>query len=296
LAGLGALAQDAPLRKKVLLLGIDGCRTDALLAAETPHLDSLIKEGAFSDQTRIFQKEDTAADTVSGPGWSNILTGVWPEKHGVLDNRFEGHKLDQFPCFFRRLKDARPGAVCVSLENWGQIDRYIISAADKHEMLRDPDSKDYAQADERVARRACEVLAEMDPDAMFVYLGNVDETGHKTGFHPTVKEYIAAIETVDGHVGEILAALRARKTYAQEDWLVLVGTDHGGRGTDHGKLHAYPEVNTVFLIVSGRSAARGKIEGPTSQVDLVATALAHLGVGVDPKWDLDGKPAGLRAR
>ncbi len=74
----------------------------------------------------------------------------------------------------------------------------------------------------------------------------------------------------------------------------LVATDHGGQGVDHGRGHALPEVNTVFMIVSGADAARGKISGPTNQVDVVATALTHLGVPLKPEWKLDGQPVGLK--
>ncbi|HUS39634.1 MAG TPA: hypothetical protein VMX74_09300 [Pirellulales bacterium] len=48
------------------------------------------------------------------------------------------------------------------------------------------------------------------------------------------------------------------------------------------------------LIVSGPSAKRGKIEGPTFLVDVPVTALHHLGVEIDPAWKLDGHPVGLK--
>ncbi len=76
--------------------------------------------------------------------------------------------------------------------------------------------------------------------------------------------------------------------------MILVCTDHGGRGTNHGGGHLFPEVRTVFLIVSGPSAARGRIDQPTQQVDVPATALTHLGVELDPAWKLDGRAVGLR--
>jgi hypothetical protein len=75
--------------KKVLIIGIDGCRPDALKAAKAPHLHALMREGAFSEAAQ-------AGDiTVSGPGWSSMLTGVWRTKHGVRDNKFEVHRFHQ---------------------------------------------------------------------------------------------------------------------------------------------------------------------------------------------------------
>ncbi len=84
-----------------------------------------------------------------------------------------------------------------------------------------------------------------------IYIGQVDETGHKDGFHPTVPSYIKAIENADACVGIVLDAVKAHKTFAQEDWLVLVTADHGGKGTNHGGGHNVPEIRNSFVIVSG---------------------------------------------
>lgn len=287
-----ATAEAAP-RKKVLVIGIDGCRTDALLAADAPNLDALIADGAFCDDVRILGPRDTGSDTVSGPGWSSLMTGVWADKHGVLNNRFQGANYTEYPHFFRRLKDARPEAFTASIEDWGMIHKHIVSAADLNADLTSKE-KDHAGDDKRVAALAVTTLAERNPEAMFVYFGNVDETGHRKGFHPRVPEYIQAIEDTDKHIGTLLTAMRGRKTAADEDWLVLVCTDHGGAGTDHSKGHTQPEVTTVFMIVSGPAAKRGKLAGPAYLVDVPATALTHLGVAIDPAWKWDGRAVGLK--
>ncbi len=78
--------------------------------------------------------------------------------------------------------------------------------------------------------------------------------------------------------------------------MIVIGTDHGGRGTGHGGNRETPEVNTVWCIVSGDGAAVGEIEGKTNQVDLVATALTHLGIPLKPEWKLDGRAIGLQRK
>ena len=62
--------------KKVLFIGIDGCRFDAIEAARAPQLDKLIAEGAHSAKVKILAPRETNSDTISGPGWSSLLTGV----------------------------------------------------------------------------------------------------------------------------------------------------------------------------------------------------------------------------
>jgi predicted AlkP superfamily pyrophosphatase or phosphodiesterase len=272
-----APAAEIPLRKKVLIIGIDGCRPDALLAAKAPHLRALMRDGSFSARAQ------TGDITISGPGWASLLTGVWREKHGIRDNHFEGANLGEFPHFFHRLKSSRPNAFTASIVHWGPINERIVSDVDLAVIL---------PRDSQVATEAGRILRERDPDAVFVHFDEVDGAGHKHGFHPTVAAYIAAVEQTDSYVGQLMDALHARKSYAREDWLILVSTDHGGSEKGHGKN--IPEHRTIFLIVSGPSAARGTIEPAPAIVDVAATALTHLGVAIDPAWRLDGKPVGLR--
>jgi predicted AlkP superfamily pyrophosphatase or phosphodiesterase len=278
--------------KKVLIVGIDGCRFDAVRVANAPNLDSLAEAGAVSDRTLILGRRFQGSDTISGPGWSSILTGVWADKHGVLDNKFPDPHFDKFPHFFRRIKDASPELQTASLVDWEPIQKYIVGAADVARAF--PEGVGYLSGDEQVEREAARLLSQADPAVLFVYFGQVDEAGHQHGFHPEVEPYRRAIERVDAHLGRVLAALRGRKSFDREDWLVLVTSDHGGKGLKHGGGHAEPEVLNSFLIVSGPAAASGKIEGPTYLVDVVPTIFAHLGVRTDADWGLDGRAVGLR--
>lgn len=269
---------DEPLAKKVLVIGIDGCRPDALKAAKTTHLAEMMRDGAFSDAAQ------TGDMTISGPGWSSMLTGVWRQKHGVRDNSFKGSNYREFPHFFHRLKEARPTAVTASICHWEPINKFIISGCDTVASFK---------TGKEVAEKSAAVLAEPKLDAIFVHFDDVDHAGHKDGFSPKLPSYLKAIEEVDILVGDLLKAMRGRKTYPQEDWLVLVSTDHGGSEKSHGK--DIPQHRTIFVIVHGKSAVRGTIDPAPGVVDVAATALVHLGVPIDPKWQWDGKAVGLKA-
>src|ERR1700723_2423344 len=119
----GALAQAAEPSPpgRVLFIGIDGCRFDALEAANAPNLDALRADGCFSRHTLIQGSRYHGSDTVSGPGWSSLLTGVWADKHGVQNNRFAGRKYDRFPHFFHYVKAQWPKAMTVSIADWAPI-------------------------------------------------------------------------------------------------------------------------------------------------------------------------------
>lgn len=294
-AMVGLLLADDGLAKerKVLFIGIDGCRFDAMQVADTPHLDSLRDEGCYDPDCQILGERYQKNDTISGPGWSSILTGVWADKHGVHNNTFLGMKYKDYPHFFARLKEQQPDALTASAVTWVPIQQFIVSGAD-HALKFTPPEGDYVPADVDATQAIARILTEENPTAVFLYIGQVDETGHKHGFHPTVKEYTSAIEQADKHVGEVLAALKARPTYDDEEWLILVTSDHGGRGTGHGGGHNVPEIRNSFLIVSGPAAQRGRLEDETYLVDAPVTALHYLGVELKPEWQLDGRPVGLK--
>jgi predicted AlkP superfamily pyrophosphatase or phosphodiesterase len=224
------------------------------------------------------------------------LTGVWPEKHGVTDNEFQGKNYEDFPDLFTRIETVRP-----ELETWVAADWLplvtedhngpVISEAVDTKHVLDGYAEGWAEADERIVRLAEAALSGEAPDAMFVYLGNPDETSHE---HRSIGlEYREAIALADQHVGRLVAAVRAQ-SHEEEDWLILVSTDHG-RTEQGGHGGDSPEERTIFYLASGPSVERGPISEPVFIVDVAVTALTHLRVPIDPTWGLDGRAVGLSA-
>ena len=301
-------AQPAP---KVLLIGIDGVRPDVLAEVPTPNIDALAASGWYTAEAR------TTNPSVSGPSWSSMLTGVWPEKHGVTNNSFTGRDYDTWPGFLTRAERERPELATFAALDWVPLAELpdggpVVSAAIDTRVVVDGYDLGWAEADGEVASRAVLHLVEADPDAMFVYLGNPDETSHQHG--SIGAEYRDAIALADRHVGMLIEAVRARRNLADEDWLVLISTDHGRR-EDGGHGGDSPEEMTIFILASGVGGGDGGVGGarsvggaggseassPTADwpppgsaniVDIAATALAHLGFEIDPAWGLDGRPLG----
>ena len=117
---------------KVLIIGIDGLRPDAMMRANTPNLDRLIAAGCVSLQA------STCQVTVSGPGWSSMLTGVWSPKHEVLDNDFLQPRYADYPHFFTRLKQVRPELITASFDSWEPLPKFLVPADDTDPMATKP--------------------------------------------------------------------------------------------------------------------------------------------------------------
>jgi predicted AlkP superfamily pyrophosphatase or phosphodiesterase len=223
------------------------------------------------------------------------LTGVWPEKHGVLSNDFSSNRYAEFPDVFTLVESARPELNTFAVADWlplvaEQDGGPLIGPAVDERVVFNGYDDGWLEADSLSVDAAILAVSEGDPDFLFVYAGSPDEISHHIG--GIGLEYRESIATADRHLGRLLQAIEGRATYGEEDWLILVTTDHG-RTEAGGHGGETPEETTIFYLASGSSAGRGALEGSPGTVDLVATALAHLGVPLDPSWELDGQVVGL---
>ena len=132
-------------------------------------------------------------------------------------------------------------------------------------------------------------------DVVFVHFDDVDHAGHARGFHPDIPQYIAAIEGVDAYLTPILNAVYEREANNNEDWLIIVSTDHGGIITGaHGLQDYNTEVTRVFSIFRTKNTNnKGEMTYHPPLVDIVPTILDHLSVPVDSLWGLDGTKVAL---
>ncbi|MFO7587329.1 MAG: alkaline phosphatase family protein [Gemmatimonadota bacterium] len=272
---------------RVLVVGIDGVRVDVLRRARTPVLDSLAAAGFFSDLAQ------TPVRTVSGPGWSSMLTGVRTEKHGVDSNDFSSNLYADWPDFLTRVERARPELGTFAVLDWPPLGEAVdggplVSDAVDVKVNVDGESLGYGPADSASVAAAVEHLRTADVHAAFVYLGDPDVVAHETDSHSLA--YRASIERADTQLGLLLDALRARPGYVDEGWLVLVSTDHG-RNDAGGHGGDSPSETTILFLAAGPAVAPGRPACPPEITDVAATALAHLGIETE---GLDGRPRGLR--
>ncbi|MER7281134.1 alkaline phosphatase family protein [Dactylosporangium sp. NPDC000244] len=269
---------------KTLVIGLDGLRNDKITQANAPNLWSLVTGGLYGTSLLYSQP---MAQTLSGPGWSTIATGAWPDKAGVTDNTFAGQRYAQFPDFLTRMEQARPALSTFAAVDWAALGtKGTFSSAIDGRVVLDGDGNGYTGEDARIADVAARVLHDQNPDAAFVYLGAVDEAGHASG--AASPAYLAALARSDAQVGQLLTAVRTRATYAGEHWLIEVATDHGHTDAGGHGGNSIPERRT-FVIANGPGIAAGQRPIDTRLVDVAVTALGHVGVSVNPAWNLDGR-------
>lgn len=276
---LTAVARAAAKTPKVLVIGLDGALLSRVKDAETPTLKGLMSAGLTAPSALYAQP---LAPTSSGPGWSTLITGVWPDKHKVVNNEFTGHQLAKYPDFMTRVEAAKPGLRTYAVASWAPITDIIFSAKVDTRV-----STPAAEYDVGTTSRAVAEVKNGNPDAVFVQLDNVDHAGHSSG--AASQAYLDALHGVDTQVGQILAAVKSRATYGDEDWLVMITADHGHTDAGGHGGSTWAERQT-FMIATGGTAMAGSVRHDVRMPDIAASALAHLGVAIDPSWGFDGRP------
>ncbi|HEX2473717.1 MAG TPA: alkaline phosphatase family protein [Lacipirellulaceae bacterium] len=278
---------------RVLVIGIDGAGGRYLRDANTPNIDALIANGSvrydFLNEGALVANPP-AGYGASGANWSTILTGASAAHHGVRDNSFSGSRFNVYPHFFKYVKNHDPARYTASIVSWEPINAQIL-ANQYANLERHFSNLPSVSLDAMVRDATIDLVSRGDPDAIFLHFDQVDAAGHGNGWGTLL--YYAAIQTVDRHIGDIMAAVNARPGVAagNEDWLVIITADHGGLETGHDASQGLINWEVPFVL-SGNSAPDGVLLSQGTLRDVVPTALWHL--GIDPfALNLDGTVRGL---
>ncbi|MFE6997222.1 alkaline phosphatase family protein [Microbacterium sp. NPDC057659] len=275
-----------PRSSHVLVVGWDGVRDDERRGAATPYLDALGGRG-FLVPVQVHEKDPT----ISGPVWSTMATGVHSDRHGVVDNDFTPNRFAEHPDFLTVFRNARPSATVFAAGEWAPLFTTMsggpLFAGGHRPPVGQLDSLEgIAAIDEAVCGRAAQELLAADHAIVFAYFVLPDAVGHAEGVTP---RYRTAIETCDSQLGVLRAAIDARPGRADEDWTIIVLTDHGHR--DEGHHGGDTDAERIAWIGAegpGITAASGV---GVDHADVFAQVLSAVEVAYDADR-VDGRPFG----
>ncbi|MEZ4700990.1 MAG: alkaline phosphatase family protein [Rhodothermales bacterium] len=263
----------------VFVIGVDGMSPDGIRNADTPVMDRMMREGAYTLQAR------GVLPTSSSPNWASMISGAGPALHGVTSNDWEKevHSLPPvvngdetiFPTIFSLVHNQRPGAEVGAIYHWTGFGRLFEKQAVNYD--RSPDTED------ETAALAAAYIEDKKPTFAFVHFDHVDHAGHTYG-HGT-DAYYASVGRADSLIGVVLAAIE--NAGLLERSLIIVSADHGGIGLGHGG-ETTEELEIPFLMM-GHGVKRGfAIEAPVNTTDNAATVAFALGLKTPYAWT--GRP------
>jgi predicted AlkP superfamily pyrophosphatase or phosphodiesterase len=261
--------------KHIVVIGCDGFGSLGFTGSNAPVLHQLMRDGAHTLRAR------GVMPTSSSPNWASMIMGAGPEQHGVTSNDWETNKFEIppsdtgsggiFPTIFGVLREQKPQAGIVCIHDWQGFGRLVEPRA--------PDVLEHVKGSPATAKRAIEIIREKKPLFTFIHFDDVDHAGHDHGWKSP--EYFAAIEMVDGLIGQILAALK--EAGMREQTIVIMTADHGGKGKGHGN----PTKDEIEIpwIVQGAGVRRGhEIKTPVNTYDLAPTLAWIFGVKAPASW------------
>jgi predicted AlkP superfamily pyrophosphatase or phosphodiesterase len=246
---LAHMAVLGPLTPKVLVVGLDGVRPDVLKdigleAFLSRELPGAVFHDAFAGG---LPGTDSLQATLTAPGFTSILTGVWAKEHGI-DSNLSWKKKTGIRSFLSQTLDGHPERRAAILAAWEVLTQG--STYGEEGLYRFcPDGGyyvgDYPTKDKRVVAEGVRLI-EDGYDSLFLVIDRADHQGHLKGFSPESGAYRQAIAADLDDFARLVEAIKARPSYPEEDWLVLLTTDHGGKGLNHGGQS--PEERTTFII------------------------------------------------
>ncbi|MEM9423417.1 MAG: alkaline phosphatase family protein [Spirochaetota bacterium] len=270
-------------KRKVLFIGIDGVNVDILEQTKTPHIDALIADGLYNNNISM------KGATRSAVGWTNIFTGWSPQKHKVRNEQtlhndyWRGNR--EYQDIFWLLRKANQDLKLFFSYSWFPL-HYFASAADMliSRLNIEQGVSGQTEADEYIVEQTLAALASTDVnyDVLFCYIALPDAVAHQYG--PSVgantwkglEAYSQAIKFVDESIGKLLAAIKKRPYYKQEEWLMIVTTDHGIDPSGISHTYNPPAARKVFYIISGKLVRTGRSNEGT-QESIAPTILSYMG-------------------
>jgi predicted AlkP superfamily pyrophosphatase or phosphodiesterase len=219
------------------VISLDGFRADFLDRGLTPALNSLIANGVSP------QYMTPSFPSVTFPNHFTLMTGLYPESHGVVGNTFwDPENNEEFVSTHSSVSmqpkwwNAEPLWVTAEKQRV-KTAIHMWPGSEAHIPDREPSIVDKYNGTEALSRKVNRVLEFLDlpgledesqveperPQFIAAYVPNVDSHGHKFG--PNSTEIRKTISQADSMVADIMAGLAHRNLTDIVNIVVL--SDHG---------------------------------------------------------------------
>ncbi len=284
-----SLQSSAPLPPvdHVLLISVDGLRSDALLAAGPEVLPNFFQ--LFENAGTLNARTDPAS-TLTLPNHTGMMTGHlrdgenghhW-KNNGVPEDGETVHSVAgrYLPSLFDQAHDAGVfTALLAGKEKFLLFDRSwneIHGALDLTGKDEGRDKIDFYLFEtdpEILASQVLSLWGSQKRTLLFFHDMPADPAGHEFGWNLTEgSEYLKAVAQVDARLGRFLDAARSNPALHQNSAIVLTA-DHGGGAPHHGHYRHEQWVNATIPLLTWRSRGKGFSPIPEHQTSLTAGPL-----------------------
>lgn len=254
------------MSEKVILILADGMRPDAMMSCGHPFAEKMKELSTYTLAAR------TVIPSVTLPCHMSLFHSVDPARHGTTTNTHmpQVRPIDGMVDVLKANKKK-----CAFFITWDQLrDLCRPGKLDACDFLS---CYNYQNVNELITPRAIKYINEQQPDFLFLYLADTDNTGHKYGW--LTPEYMQ-----DAH--DAIACVEQVYNSIPDDYTIIFLADHGGHDRTHGT--EMPEDMTIPLFFMGPRFEKGKVLPEASIKDVAPTVTKLL--ECDPAEEWEGTP------
>lgn len=213
----------------LILISLDGFARQYLDRYPAPALQQLIAEGTVAAAMQPVFPSKTF------PNHYSIVTGLYPAKHGIVENNIYDAGFDAIFRLSLREEVSNPRwwlgePIWVTAEKQGKTAATFFYPGTEAliQGIRPSKWQVYDEDVSNTARvqgilRWLDLPAAQRPKFLTLYFSTVDDAGH--AFGPDAPETAAAVAEVDQHIAVLVDGLKQRHLYGKYD--VMIVSDHG---------------------------------------------------------------------
>lgn len=302
---LCCLNLSAKTRKAVFII-VDGIPADQIERLHTPAIFDIASKGAYG---RAYTGGEiggySQTPTISAIGYTNLLTSTWFNKHNVGGNSDLNPNYNYWT-IFRIAKEQPVPAKTAIYSSWTD-NRTVLLGEGKNETghlkidyvkdgydldtlgfpVKDKDLHIF-DIDEQISKDASAGIRQDAPDLSWVYLWYTDDAGHIAGNGQYFDEYV---RKADIQVARIWEAVKYREANYDEEWMVVVTTDHGRGENGHGHGGQSERERTTWISTNVPVNTHFS-DGRLAITDIAPSICRFMGYRVpqDVLWEQDGMP------
>lgn len=258
------------MKNKLIIFSVDALVYEDLeILAKKPLFSKILNEGSRVNRMRSIYP------TVTYPVHATLLTGTYPEKHGIINNEefhvgqiasdwnWFNHAM-KVPDLFDVAKKAGKTTAAVywpvtgnhenidylineycSLDKEADLKELFMGSGTSEEIYENiikkhatgVDIRKHPDKDNFCINCACDIIREYKPDVLAVHPANIDGLRHATGvFSDALTE---GLNDVEKHLNQLITATKNAGTFENTNFIIL---------SDHGQMNITRVLNPNVLL------------------------------------------------
>ena len=282
----GGVSGNLSVKKNVLWINLEGAGGGDLVKNAFPD-DGVVKgllprsryawNGLESEHI-----DDTYTPTAENAiACASMLTGNIPMRHGIADETYLSEvyfdpdydeSMKAYPGFFQYIVDYDKSMKTLAVTPW---------KTQNQELLEKAGTTVTTTSDEETLNTVLQQIDNENNRVIYLSFRDVlDAAKSGGGWKDSNTQYINAMHKMDGYIGQLLEAIRARPEYYYEDWLIMITSNHGG--TADGRYGGMSlEERNMFGIFYYEHFSKGKEMNPGLVEDVLCFDQSFQGVVID---------------